>query len=340
MAPRNPTLSQIDIHTHVMPLPLLEWLASQGLADLRDLDRGAVMVDPRISGLPDGVSVTCRAEAYDVGARLAAMDRTGVEIQAVSISPYLLGAYCEDDSLVAELVARGNDEVAAFVATAPERFVGLGAVPVGRAQVVEEARRCLEVHRMAGVMLATHGVHHELADSIHDDLWPLLAAHRAFTFLHPVAGAGGYGEEGVAWTASVAAAVDLALSLTGMMRAGILERHDFPLCLAYGGGAVPSIRGLMQHGWEQRQELAHLQVPPMEQLKGLYYDTATFDVQQLRDLVQFVGPAHVLMGSDFPSRSADPDPIGTVAEAQLGPVQEMIMGVNAASLLGLRADQD
>lgn len=330
-----PALRQVDIHTHAMPLPLLQWLADQGRADLSRLDEGLLMVDPDVTGLPEGVPVGCPQEAYDLEARLARMDSVGVEVHAIGLPSYLLGATCQDPGLLQALTQVGNDELSRFAEQAPDRLVALGTAQVGLDDPVAEARRCLDGLRMPGLALGTHGGGRELADARNEPLWELLAERGTFTLLHPVSGPGGYGEPDVPWPGSVAAGVDLALAVAGLLRSGALERHDFPLCVTYGGGAVLGLRGLMQRGAERTDEGKGLTAQPIEQLRRLYYDTSTYDVDMLRQLVEFVGPAHVLMGSDYPSRVSDEDPIGVVEAGQFGPVQEMITSVNAMNLLGL-----
>lgn len=330
-----PALRQVDIHTHAMPLPLLEWLGERGLADLSRIDEGMMLVDPVLTGLPAGTPFGCPRATYDLETRFAHMDAAGVEVHAVALPSYLLGSACHDADLLQELTRVGNDELARYVAQAPDRLVALGTGQVGLDDPVAEARRCLDELGMPGLSLGTHGGGRELADPHNEPLWQLLAERGAFTLLHPVTGPGGYGEPHVPWPGSVAAGVDLALAVAGLMKAGVLERHDFPLCVAYGGGALVGLRGLMQRGVERLREGEGLTTQPTEQLRRLYYDTATFDAEMLKQLVDFVGPAHVLMGSDWPSALADEDPIGVVEAGQFGPVQEMILGVNAMNLLGL-----
>ena len=41
----------VDVHSHAMPLPLLERLAERGLADLAGVPDGIVRLDPRVSGV-------------------------------------------------------------------------------------------------------------------------------------------------------------------------------------------------------------------------------------------------------------------------------------------------
>ncbi|SDB81120.1 aminocarboxymuconate-semialdehyde decarboxylase [Raineyella antarctica] len=329
-----PALRQVDVHTHALPMPLLEWLAREGRADLSGLAEGTVRLAPEVTGLAEATSLSCPPAAYDHETRLAQMDARGVEVHAVALPSRVLGFGSQDTGLVRDLVQYGNEELARFVGETPDRLVALGAVHAELESAADEARRCLVDLGMRGMALGTHGGGRGFAEVQNDQLWSVLAEYRAFTLLHPVSGTSGANEPALPWSGPVAAGVELALAAAGLLRSGVLERHDVPLCLAFGGGALLALRGLIQRGAE-RLEGEDDTVRPLDQLRRLYYDTATFDTQQLVALVDFVGPDHVLMGSDFPSPIADDDPIGVVEACQFGPVQEMITGVNAMNLLHL-----
>ena len=45
----------LDIHAHAMPLPLLRWLADQGLADTSAVEQEIIRIDPQISGVGPNV---------------------------------------------------------------------------------------------------------------------------------------------------------------------------------------------------------------------------------------------------------------------------------------------
>ena len=49
--PAAPDGAAVDVHAHAMPLPLLQRLAEQGLADLGAVAEGVVRLDPRVSGV-------------------------------------------------------------------------------------------------------------------------------------------------------------------------------------------------------------------------------------------------------------------------------------------------
>ena len=61
-----------------------------------------------------------------------------------------------------------------------------------------------------------------------------------------------------------------------------------------------------------------------------------FAIGQLRNLVEFFGPSHVLMGTDYPFDMGEYDPIGHVVDS-LGDamVAGKICGGNAMAVLGL-----
>ena len=134
----------LDVHAHAMPLPLLERLAARGLADVSAVPQGIVRLDPRVSGVGAGAPLPLAKSQYDVGVRLAEMDEVGATIHAVSLPPFLFCTNSDDESFATGIVAEGNDELARYVAEAPDRFLGLGYVPLGWPGVADEARRVLD----------------------------------------------------------------------------------------------------------------------------------------------------------------------------------------------------
>src|SRR5436309_5672407 len=62
--------SALDVHSHAMPLPLLERLGERGLADLEAVPDGIVRLDPRVSGVGPGAPLPLARSQYDVDVRL------------------------------------------------------------------------------------------------------------------------------------------------------------------------------------------------------------------------------------------------------------------------------
>lgn len=327
----------LDVHAHAMPLPVLHWLAGRGLADLTGLDEGIVRLDRRVSGLAsDTAPIPCPPEQYDIDARLARMNREGVGRQAISLPPFLTCSTAPETSLVREVVRAGNDALAEFAALAPGRLVALGSAPVGVPFAAEEARRCLDELGMSGIACGTQGNARELDHSVNDDLWSMLAARRTFTFVHP-SSAPGIERMPDLWLPQLAGyPMETALAAARLVLSGVLDHHDLTLCLAHGGGCLPSLRGRLTMGWERKPQARRAKTPPSDRIDAFYYDTAVFSTAQLRQLIAQVGADHVMVGTDFPFDLADTDPGATLRELRLDASESaLIRHRNAERVLGL-----
>ena len=333
----------IDIHAHAMPLPHLRWLEERGLADLSGVDptadTGIVRLDPRVSGVAAGAPLPLARSQWDAEVRLHEMDDAGISHHAVSLPPFLFCSTTEDEDLAAEVVARGNRELAAFVDDAPDRLVGLGTAPLGLSGAAEEARTCLD-GGMAGIAIGTRGAGREVDDPVNEPLWALLADRSVFTFLHP-SGVPDLHRLGDYYLPQLLGyPMETAVAATRLAFSGILERYRFPLCLAHGGGCLPSVRGRLDMGWERKDVARATPLPPSAYTSRLYYDTAVFSPELLAHLVEDLGADRLLIGTDFPFELADRDPLGTVASLGLGETDEsLITWRSAATLLGLGLEE-
>ena len=262
----------------------------------------------------------------------------GVWRDAVSLPPFLFCTTADDEVFATGIVRQGNDELAQYVAQAPERLLGLGYVPLGWPGVAEEARRALDDLGLAGIAIGSQGGGKDLDDPVNDDLWALLAERGTFTFMHPSGMPAGARLKDFWLPQLVGYPMETALSVARLVFGRVLERFPINLCLAHGGGCLPSLRGRLDMGWE-RKDVAHTTaVPPSEFTDTLYYDTAVFSTTLLRRLVEDVGVEHVMLGTDHPFELGDPTPVATVQALGLGADDSAaILGGNALRLLGQRA---
>jgi aminocarboxymuconate-semialdehyde decarboxylase len=328
-----PDTPAVDVHAHAMPMPLLRWLRDR---DLASLVPGKVTLDPRVSGIAPGVALPLARSQYEVTERLAEMDAAGISHHAVSLPPFLFCSTADDDAFAREIVARGNDELADHMTLAPGRLVGLGSVPLGRPGAADEARRCLDELGMAGIAIGSQGGGRDLDDPVNEELWELLASRGVLVLLHPSGVPDARRQRDFYLAQLVGYPMETALAVARLIFGGVFERHDFALCLAHGGGCLPSLRGRMDMGWRNKDVAHTTPQPPSVYADRLFYDTATFSTPLLRRLVADVGPGHVLLGSDFPFELADPDPRASVRALSLEPAAaRTIEWETAAKLLGL-----
>src|SRR5712671_7801383 len=84
------------------------------------------------------------AKLSTIEVRIADMDRMGIDIQAVCPAPQQT-YYWTDPGLGAEVSRMVNDRLAEIVAKWPDRFVGLGTVPLQNVELaVIELERCVK----------------------------------------------------------------------------------------------------------------------------------------------------------------------------------------------------
>jgi aminocarboxymuconate-semialdehyde decarboxylase len=328
--------SALDVHSHAMPLPLLERLAERRLADLAGVPDGVVRLDPRVSGVGPRAPLPLARSQYDVDVRVSEMDAVGVDRHAVSLPPFLFCSTADDRAFATGIVAEGNDELATYVADAPDRLLGLGSVPLGWPVAAGEARRALDDLGLAGIAIGTRGAGRDLDDPVNDDLWALLSERRTFVFLHP-SGVPDPHRQADFWLPQlVGYPMETALAVARMVFGRVLERFPLNLCLAHGGGCLPSLRGRLDMGWERKDVARTTAVKPSEFTDELYYDTAVFSPTLLRRLVEDVGAEHVLLGTDHPFELGDRTPLDTVRALGLDRgAERAVLWDNAAALLGL-----
>jgi aminocarboxymuconate-semialdehyde decarboxylase len=324
----------VDVHAHALPLPLLQWLEGQGLADLSGVRSGVITIAPELSGLAPGAPIPFPPEQYDLAAKLVDMDRTGVDVQAVSAPPFVFGSECDDPRLVMEVTRRSNDALADFIAGSTGRLVGLATVPVGIAGAAEELRRSRDELGFAGAAVGTFGGGCEVDDSRNDDLWAAADLGNCFVLMHPSRVSGRERLGAYHLVQLLGYPVETALATSRLVFGGVLDRHNLVLCLAHGGGCVPSIGGRLNLGWDRKSVARVTPQRPTEYLQRLHYDTAVFDTTLLKRVVEDYGASRVLLGTDAPFDLADREPVDTVRSLGLNMADEQaILGGNATRLL-------
>ena len=141
---------------------------------------------------------------------------------------------------------------------------------------------------------------------------------------------------------SVGNPLETTISAAHLVAAGVLERFGgLKILLAHGGGALPALRGRLRRAHEVRPEArsgfssgAGSGAGP-GLLRRFWFDSLTHDAGVLADLVSWAGPDRVLLGSDRPFDMGSDDPAGQVRALPTGDQADLILGGNAARLLGL-----
>ena len=305
----------IDIHAHTVPEGLIRSLAGEVPAAAPELqgEGGEWFLqypDGRRSGpVPPGM--------FDVGARLEEMDKSGVDVQALSVPPTHFG-YRLDPAAAADAVRLHNDEMIGMARAHPDRFVVLGALPLQDTdRALEELDRLAGIPEVAGVELGTNVAGRNLDDAALAPVWSALDRAGMAVVLHPDAVAGAERMRDHYLHNFVGNPTDTTVAAGSLIFGGVLVRNPaLRVALLHGGGFLPYQIGRFEHGWKVRPEPKQtLEVNPRELLGRFWFDTLTHDAASLRFLLDRVGPARLCLGSDYPFDMADPDPVGSVRSA-------------------------
>lgn len=313
----------VDVHAHVV-VPEI---------------RAVVQGHPAFTGPPPGkMPADVVAKLTDVGRRLADMDAAGVDVQVLSVSPTQYHYFAEPDLAltIARCAARG---VAAVVAQEPDRFTGLGLVPLQHPELCMEALDDVLDQGLRGVEISSHaarpdGTTVELSDPALEPFWARAAATGAVVFLHPMGCTLGPRLDRFFLSNTVGQPVEHAVALSHLIFSGVLDRHPgLRVLAAHGGGYLPTYLGRSDHAWQVRPEARGCAEPPSTYLRRLWFDSLVHSPDALRALVAVVGADRVLLGSDFPFDMGVTDPVERARAAGLTDADTaLVLGGNAAAL--------
>lgn len=274
--------------------------------------------------------------------RLKDMDRMGIDIQAVCPAPYHF-FYFTEPAYGAELAREVNEGIAKLAADHPDRFVGLGSVPLQNADLaVRELEYCVKKLGMRGVEICTNVNGKNLTD-------PSLKLEKFFArceelgvviFMHPLGYTQGDRLTNHYFNNVIGNPLESTVAVSHLIFDGVMARHPkLKVVVAHGGGFVAHYWARMDHAWRAREDCRTvIKRKPSSYLEKFYFDTITHDPEMLKRLIERFGADHVVLGTDYPYDMGDEDPLGMLAQVKRLPraSRDLIAGGNAARLLKLK----
>ena len=284
-------------------------------------------------------------EFWDVEARIAYMETTGIGRQVISW-PLPFGLDIQLPlAEVTSIYRRYNDALGAIIRAHPSRFAGLAAVPTGSASAAaSELRRA---HRDAGLIGAILPVDAFLTREGIKAFEPLFEAAqdlRAHLYIHP-------GPVGLAiaghqpidflkvdsgnarWLLD--AGTRLAAAALTLESPGALENYPgVTVHVAMLAGHLPWIAETLS---ERARKAGHPVEPPSP-LRRIYVDTGilTPGTETLAVAARALGEDRIIFGSDFPQFSSRKPVDEFVASALPQDIREKILRGNSKALLARR----
>ena len=233
-----------------------------------------------------------------------------------------------------------NDEIAVVAAAHPDRFVGLGGLPMQSPDMaVAELERVVKELGFKGIELSTNVNGEELSAEKFRRIFAKAEELDILIFLHPNGFSDGARLRDHYFINVIGNPLDSTVAVHHLIFDGVLDSYpNLKICVAHGGGYLPAYSGRIDHAHAAREDCRrHIEEPPTSYLRRLYFDTVVFTEHQLEYLVGLYGSDHIVLGTDYPFDMGMDDPVGFVAgtTALTQGDKEAIVGANAARLLNI-----
>lgn len=332
-----PKIFTIDIHTHILPEKWPDLRERYGYGGWVSLDhhapcRARMMVDNRFFR---EIMDNC----WDPRTRIRECVNLGVDVQVISTVPVMFGYWAQPEHTL-DLAKLLNDHLASVVHRYPDRFVGLGTLPMQAPELaIRELERCVKQLGLAGVQIGSH-VNDWNLDA--PELFPVFQAAAelgAAVFVHPwdMMGQQRMPKYWLPWLVGMPA--ETCLSICSMIFGGIFERlPTLRVAFAHGGGSFPATIGRIEHGFRVRPDLCAVDNPvnPREYLGKFYVDSLVHSPEALDYVVQLLGEDRITLGSDYPFPLGEDRPGELIHSMPYSLAKkEKMLSTNALEWLGL-----
>jgi aminocarboxymuconate-semialdehyde decarboxylase len=326
----------IDVHTHIVPEKFPSYRGKgkdvpwPSMADAHACHKHVMISGKLYRTVSDG--------SWSAPRRIEQMSEMRVSRQVLSPMPELLSYWLPlDDAKV--LIRYLNEQIAEMLQAAPERFVGLGCVPL---QDTDSAIGELEFLKsdlnFPGVEIASHVNGVSIGDARFEPFFAAAERLGAAIFVHALRPAGQERIVGAFPEQAVCFPGDVALACASMITGGIASRHPkLRIAFSHGGGTMSILMPRLVHAWNNFPKAKEsLQESPAAIARRFYYDELVFEPNAIRFLVQTFGETQIVVGTDYPFALGDWKPLETLKKSGLEErVLTGITSTNARRFLGL-----
>ncbi len=276
---------------------------------------------------------------WDPAVRIKDCSHIHVNIQVLSTVPVMFSYWAKPEDTL-DLSGYLNDHIASVINDYPERFLGLGTLPMQSPRLaVKELERCIKDLKLSGVEIGSHINEWNLDN---ENLFPVYEAAEelgASIFVHPwdMMGKEKMPKYWLPWLVGMPA--ETSLAICSMIFGGVFEKFKkLKVCFSHGGGSFPFTIGRIEHGFNVRPDLVAVdnKVNPREYIGKFWLDSLVHDETALKYLVDLVGDEKIVLGSDYPFPLGEHHPgklIESMSELS-AETKEKLLWKNAVSFLG------
>lgn len=271
--------------------------------------------------------------------RIEEMDAIQIDVQVVSPTDVFY-QYHQDPKVTAVISRECNEEIAEMVRDHPDRFMGLGTLPM---QDVERAKAEME-HGirelgLVGFMINDHVNNLTYDHEVFDELWAAAEELGAFFLVHQFHPTVVNNRiEDYFLFNSIGNLVDRTLAFGALVYGGVMDAYPgLKICLAHAGGYVPFAFDRMDQGWEVWPDSrGKSQGKPSTYRDRFYYDTVTFTDRNLRFMTDMLGSDRIVFGTDWPAPMQVYDAVDRLRQTDVldDSEREAMLSGTAAAIFG------
>ena len=301
----------VDFHTHYIP---------DTIANFRADGCTALEIEtPTCGQLYEGGKHyrTIDERCWDAKRRIGDMDERGIGLQVLSPIP-VTNSYAAAPDRGLAFARLHNDGIAEVVRARPDRFAGLGAIPLQDVDAAcGELTHLMRDLGLLGIEIGTTAAGRELDDPALVPFWEQCNALHALVFIHPETAPGFERHRNiVGFVAAAAYPTENGMIASKLLLGGYLTRFpNVKIVLSHGGGTLPWMLPRIDRFWETsppgKSLRGTLTERPSTEARKFYVDTLTFDATNLELVAKRFGADHLVVGSDYPFGVME-DPPGAI----------------------------
>jgi aminocarboxymuconate-semialdehyde decarboxylase len=330
---------KIDIHTHIMPDKMPNWVAKFGYGDFIHLEHRnckACMMKG------DKVFREVESNCFDATVRIKEMDSSNVDLQVLSTIPVLFNYWAKPvDGL--ETSRFFNDDICQTVTKNPNRFMGIGTVPLQDVDMaIREMERCVQELKMVGLEIGSNINGKNLGDEVFFPFYKRAEELGCALFVHPweMMGEQAMQKYWLPWLVGMPA--ETSRAICSMIFSGVFEKYPkLRVAFAHGGGSFPITIGRIEHGFVVRPDLVAIDnaINPKNYIGKFWIDSLVHDNKAMQYIIDVMGDDKICLGSDYPFPLGEHHP-GLLIDSMIQDkaIKEKLFYSNAMRWLGKSVD--
>ncbi len=272
--------------------------------------------------------------------RIKDMDQTGVDVQVLSTIPVLFNYWAKPlDAL--ETSRFFNDHIAGIAGKNPERFIGLGTVPLQDTDMaIQEMERCIKELKMPGLEIGSNINGINLSDKKFFPFFQAAEQLNCALFIHPwdMMGQEQMQQYWLPWLVGMPA--ETSRAICSMIFGGVFARYPrLRVAFAHGGGSFAFTLGRIEHGYQVRPDLVAIDnnINPRDYLGRFWVDSLVHDKSAFEFLLSTIGENHICIGSDYPFPLGEAVPGELIDQLDASrEIMDKLQFKNARKWLGLK----